>query len=402
MTVSWKSALKYKDFRFLWVATACQSVGFGMDNVALGWLVFELTSSPFMVGLAAALRMVPLFVLGVLSGAIADNVERRILLRFVTLAGGLIMVLLGELLITGFESVWLVIFLATVAGASFAFHLTLRQSYTYDIVGPENSLSGLSMLQIGSTAGAILGSLLAGFLIEMVGAGWQFIVVGCTYFISFIVLFGARSSGQSASRISGSVRSNLIGYLSLLREYPILLTLMCLASITEIFGFSHMSLIPVFAKEVLSVGSVGLGLLTSIRQLGGFIGLSALAAMGDFRKKGFLMFVIAICFGLGQMAVFKADSVVLYGGLLLFLNACAMSVDTLYKTLMQQNVPNERRGTAMGSWVLSIGTGPVGHLGVGAIAGTYGAPFAMLFNGVFLSACGIGTALLLPKIRRLP
>ena len=126
MTVSWKSALKYKDFRFLWVATACQSVGFGMDNVALGWLVFELTSSPFMVGLAAALRMVPLFVLGVLSGAIADNVERRILLRFVTLAGGLIMVLLGELLITGFESAWLVIFLATVAGASFAFLLTLR------------------------------------------------------------------------------------------------------------------------------------------------------------------------------------------------------------------------------------------------------------------------------------
>ena len=77
-----------------------------MDNVALGWLVFELTSSPFMVGLAAALRMVPLFVLGVLSGAIADNVERRILLRFVTLAGGLVMVLLGALLISGCKSVW--------------------------------------------------------------------------------------------------------------------------------------------------------------------------------------------------------------------------------------------------------------------------------------------------------
>ncbi|SVA41907.1 uncharacterized protein METZ01_LOCUS94761 [marine metagenome] len=402
MTTSWKSALKYKDFRFLWVGTACQAVGFGMDNVALGWLVYELTSSPFMVGLAAALRMVPLFVLGVLSGVIADKVERRILLRYVTLAGGLVMVLLGGLLITGFNSVWLVIFLATVAGASFAFLLTLRQSYTYDIVGPENSLSGLSMLQIGSTAGAIFGSLLAGLLIEMVGAGWQFIVVGFTYFISFIVLFGARSSGQSASQISRSVRSNLVGYLSLLREYPILLILMCLASITEIFGFSHMSLIPVFAKEVFSVGSVGLGLLTSIRQLGGFIGLSVLAAMGDFRKKGFLMFVIAISFGLGQMAVFKADSVILYGGLLLFLNACAMSVDTLYKTLMQQNVPNEHRGTAMGSWVLSIGTGPVGHLGVGAIAGVYGAPFAMLFNGLFLSVCGIGTALSLPKIRKLP
>ena len=92
----------------------------------------------------------------------------------------------------------------------------------------------------------------------------------------------------------------------------------------------------------------------------------------------------------------------MFGVTLMILNGCAMAVDTLYKTLMQQNVPNEHRGKAMGTWVLSIGTGPLGHLGVGALAGSYGAPIAILFNGVVLSSAGIITAIALPKIRRLP
>ena len=100
----WWQSFEFKDFRFLWVSTFFQSIGFGMDNVALGWIVFEKTDSAFMVGLAAALRMVPLFLLGIFSGLIADNVERRIFLRIFTIVGGSLMALLGILLMTGGRS----------------------------------------------------------------------------------------------------------------------------------------------------------------------------------------------------------------------------------------------------------------------------------------------------------
>jgi hypothetical protein len=86
---------------------------------------------------------------------------------------------------------------------------------------------------------------------------------------------------------------------------------------------------------------------------------------------------------------------------LTFVNGCAMTVDTLYKTLMQSNVPNEQRGRAMGSWALSIGTGPLGHLNVGAMASAFGAPGALLVNGGVLAFVGIATAIGLPRIRRL-
>ena len=78
-----------------------------------------------------------------------------------------------------------------------------------------------------------------------------------------------------------------------------------------------------------------------------------------------------------------------------------MAVDTLYKALMQENVAEEERGRAMGSWVLSIGTAPVGHLGVGGLAGLLGAPGALLLNGGVLAFVSLGAAIGLPRLRRL-
>ena len=163
-----------------------------------------------------------------------------------------------------------------------------------------------------------------------------------------------------------------------------------------------MSLIPVFAKEVLSVGPIGLGILTAVRQVGGFLGLFSLTLLGNYNQKGKLMFYIVVFFGIGQIFLAFSSDLFLFAFFLLVVNACAMSVDTLYKTLMQQNVPNEQRGRAMGSWVLSIGTAPIGHLGIGGIATAFGAPMAVLFNGVMLTAAGISTFIFLPKIRKLP
>ena len=398
----WWQSFEFKDFRFLWVSTFFQSIGFGMDNVALGWIVFEKTDSAFMVGLAAALRMVPLFLLGIFSGLIADNVERRIFLRIFTIVGGSLMALLGILLMTGYDQVWIIIAIATITGATFAFVLTLRQAYTFDIVGATLSLNGLSMLQIASQIGGVFGALISGILISKLGAGPQFVVIGLMYLISFLVLLGASESGQAASIRKESLSSNFRGYIGLVKEYPVLLILMCLASITEIFGFTHMSLIPVFAKEVLSVGPIGLGVLTAVRQVGGFLGLFSLTLLGNYNGKGKLMFYIVVAFGIGQMLLAFSANVYLFAIFLIIVNACAMSVDTLYKTLMQQNVPNEHRGRAMGSWVLSIGTAPIGHLGIGGIAAAFGAPMAVLFNGVMLTIAGVSTSIFLPKIRKLP
>ena len=397
----WNASLRYRDFRLFWVSTLCYSLGTGMEHVAVGWLVFDITGSAFMVGVAAAARMAPLFFLGILSGAMADWLERRLFLIFSALGGVTVAAVMATILLTGDPPVWAVIALSAAGGCVFAFTLTTRQAYTFDIVGPEHALNGLSLNQMSMQAGGIAGAIISGTLIEAVGPGWQYLGVGASYLGSAAVLLVIGRSARTAQPQREPVLQNLAGYIRFLSQNRTLLVLMCLASITEVFGFTHMTLLPVFAKEVLGVGPVGLGYLTAVRQAGGLLGLALLANLRDYRRKGLLMFMIAGAFGVGLMAFSVSSALVYFIVVLAAVNACAMSVDTLYKTLMQTNVPDEQRGRAMGSWVLSIGVGPLGHLGVGGMATALGAQGALLVNGAVLAGVSVAAFISLPRIRRL-
>ncbi|NQW22274.1 MAG: MFS transporter [SAR202 cluster bacterium] len=398
---AWAVSLRYRDFRLFWASTLCYSLGTGMEHVAVGWLVFDMTGSAFMVGVAAGARMAPLFFLGVLSGAIADWMERRLFLCFSALAGAVVSLVMALMLITGDPGAWAVIALVAASGCAFAFTLTARQAYTFDIVGPEHALNGLSLNQMSMQAGGIAGAIVSGALIDAVGPGWQYMTIAASYLGSAGVLLVIGRSTRTTQPQREPVLKNLAGYVHFLSQNRMLMVLMCLASITEVFGFSHMTLLPVFAKEVLGVGPVGLGYLTAVRQAGGLLGLLLLANLRDYRRKGLLMFVIAGTFGVGLMGFSVSSALVFFIVVLAAVNACAMSVDTLYKTLMQANVPNEQRGRAMGSWVLSIGVAPVGHIGVGGLAAVLGAPGALLLNGAVLAGVSLAAAIGLPKIRRL-
>ena len=399
---NWSASLRIRDFRLLWASTILFSLATGMEQVSVGWLIFELTGSELMVGVGAAARMLPFFLFGILSGAITDRWDRRLLLRIGTLgasAAALVMALL--LLLGGLANVWVVVVLVGALGSMFAFTLTVRQTYTFDIVGPGLSLNGLALGAMAMQGGGIVGSLASGALIEVAGVGWQFVAAGVCYLCAAAATLALSNPGRSVRSSATSVLENLTGYVSLVRNSRFLLALMFLTAATEVLGFTHMTLLPVFAKEVVHVGPRGLGVMTAVRQTGGLLGLWLLAGLASSRKKGLLMFLTAMGFGGGLMAFSLSRNMYSFLGVLLFVNACAMAVDTLYKTLMQGLVSDEERGRAMGSWVLSIGFAPVGHVGVGALAGVVGAPRALLINGAILSAVSLITALGMPNIRRL-
>ena len=398
---NWAASLHFRDFRLLWLSTALYSLATGMEQVSVGWLIFELTGSELMVGVGAAARTAPFFLFGLLSGAIADRWERRTLLRIGSAGASVVALAMALLLLRGLDNVWVVIVLVAVLGSTFAFILTVRQTYTYDIVGREYALNGLALGAMAMQGGGIAGSLVSGAVIEAVGPGWQFMAASVCYLSSAVATLAISNPGRSLRPTAVSVLKNLTGYIRLLRNYRLLLGLMVLTAATEVFGFTHMTLFPVFAKEVLQVGPTGLGVMTAGRQAGGLLGLWLLAALSSVRKKGLMMFATALGFGAGLMAFSATGDIYSFLGVLLFVNACAMAADTLYKTMMQELVSDEERGRAMGSWVLSIGFAPVGHVGIGALAGAVGAPRALLINGAALATISVVAAIALPRIRRL-
>lgn len=395
------ASFRFRDFRLLWASSCLYSLATGMEQVSVGWLIFELTGSPFMVGVGGAARMLPFFVLGLFSGVVADRWERRMLLRAGTLAAAAAALVMALLLMSGFGAVWFVIALVTVLGGLLAFTLTVRSAFTYDIVGHQYALNGLAIGAMANQGGGIAGSLISGALIELLGPGWQFVAVGACYLGSALVILAIRNPGRAARPGGAPALDNLLGYIRIVRANRTLLVLMLLTATTEVFGFTHITLLPVLAREVVQVGAAGLGALTAARQAGGLLGLWLLAALGFRSRRGLLTLATAIGFGCGQMAFYFAGGMYSVLGALLFVNACAMAVDTLYKTLMQDQVADAERGRAMGAWVLSVGVAPVGHLGVGALAGVLGAPGALLINGAVLAAVSVAAGLGLPGIRRL-
>ena len=398
---AWAFPFQSRDFRLLSVSILLYSVGSGMEQVAVGWLVFELTGSSFMIGVASAARMAPFFFLGILSGTLSDRLERKAFLRLVTLLAGGVAAGMALLILVADPEVWTIIALVAAQGSAFAFALTIRQAYTVDIVGTRQALNGLALTSICMQAGGIAGALASGALIEALGPGWQYVGVAACYAASGLVLFAVRTSQPAMQEMRESVLRNLAGSIQLLRRNRSLLVLMGLASVTEVFGFTHMTLLPVFAKDVIGVGPAGLGVMTAVRQGGGLIGLGLLASLRDYRRKGLLMFLTAGLFGLGQMAFSLSTNLYVFLVVLAVVNASAHAVDTLYKTLMQTVVSEEQRGRAMGSWVLSIGTAPVGHLGIGGLAGALGAQGALLVNGAVLAFVSLSAGVGLRETRRL-
>ena len=399
--LAWAVSFRYRDFRWLWMSILLYSVGNGMEQVAVGWLVFEMTESAFMVGVAAAARMAPFFFLGIVSGTLSDRLDRKAFLRLVTFLAGAAAAGMAVLILADSANVWAVMALVAAHGSAFAFALTIRQAYTVDIVGPRQALNGLALSSIAMLAGGVAGSAVSGVLIEGWGAGWQYVVVTACYVAAGVTLFAVRTSQPAVQAMRQSVFRGLVGSIRLLRQNRSLLILMGLASITEVFGFTHMTLLPILAKDVLGVGPAGLGVMTAVRQGGGLAGLVILASLADYRRKGLLMFVTAGLFGLALVALSQSVNLYVFLAALVVVNACAHAVDTLYKTLMQSVVGEEQRGRAMGAWVLSIGTAPPGHLGLGGLAAALGAQGALLVNGAVLAIFSLLAAAGLKDTRRL-
>ncbi len=369
--------------------------------VALGWLVLELTDSPFMVGLVSAARLAPFLLVGIPAGAIADRVRRHIFLRFISAATTLIALLMAALVLLDIAQVWQLMVLAFLSGGLRATNLTVRSSYVYDLVGPKEALNGLALTSLSQRLGGVLGGLGAGFLIDLKGTGAAYIAIAAGYVVATIILFLMKEVGQSAPVKRQSVTENLRGAFHAIRTNRVLAFLMILTASTEILGFSHQTLLPVFARDVFRIGASGFGIMMAVRAGGGILGSLVVATLGDFRKKGLLLVVAVTLFGLGLMSFSHSEVVIVALLLLALANFAAGMTGVLEQALMQQSVSNEERGRAMGSMTLSIGLAPIGQIEIGAVASILGAPVALLMNGAALAVLGVVIAVRAPFIRKL-
>lgn len=395
------SSFRYRDFRFLWVSTFLNAIAMMGEHLVLGWLVLELSGSPFMVGVAFGLRMAPLFFLGIPAGAIADKVDRRHLIKLTNLAMAATTAGLGVLILLGVAELWHILVFTFVAGSLRALYQTARLTFAYDIVGPAGAVNGLALVTLGMWVGGLVGSLATGSLVARLGADIAYIALAGGYALAAVTLLPVRPQRRATPQTRNPVLQNLKEYFVEVRGNSALAMLITFTSAVEILGWSYQVLLPSLARDVLKVGAEGLGVMNAFRSVGGIVGIMVLSAIGEVRRKGLLFLSVVFLFGGFVVLLAFVSNFYLALAVLVLMNSMAVVSDILSQSMMQLMVPDALRGRAMGSWVLAVGTGPVGHLQIGAIASAIGTTFALTTNGAGLVVLSLIATVFSSRLRRL-
>jgi hypothetical protein len=392
------------DFRRLAVAVVLNSVGMMGEVVVLGWLTLALTSSPFLVGVAMGARALPLFFVGMPAGVLADRFPRHRLLMATSLGQAVTAATIGTLTLLGQVRLGHVLALTLLAGVIRGVEHAARQSYAHDVVGALNLMNGFAVLGIAMRAGWLLGSLGTGAVIARLGSGAAYLAVAGGFLAGAAALIPATAPARTTQPETGSLWRGVVDFVSVVRATPVLLALMMLTAAAEVLGFSHQTVLPSLARDVLRAGPEGLGALNAARSVGGILGLLAAAIRGPAHGGGPLFLVVLLSFGAGLVALGLAPSLVGFVGVfvvLVVVNGVGALADLLAQGLLQLNVPGSRRGRAGGAWVVAIGLAPLGQLQIGALASLLGVSVALGASGLALVLLASATALLVPRVRRL-
>lgn len=387
-------------FRRLWSSGVAATAAQGMERTATAWLVLESGGGPLGVGLVLAARMLPSLLFGLTAGTIADRADRPRQLLVVAVAALLLTAAFGWLVGAGGVAVWQVVAFAFAAGSVHVFDTPARQALVLDTVPREAALRGLSLTALAARCASALGAIGAGLLIPVAGVGGCLLAAAGAYGLTAALVAPLRVEQEHrAGAEPPPFREAFRAAARLMLDVPALRTLVVAGVVCEVFAFSHMTALPIFARDVLGAGPGGLGLLNGAAAAGGALAVALLALLPERGRKQPLLSATFALYGLAIVALALTRSLAVAAAVLLVIGCCAAAFDVLQQTLIQMAVPDSQRGRAVGIWVLSIGSAPLGHLEMGLLIAALGAPGALLINGCITVAAAAALLARAPDYR---
>jgi len=394
-------ALAHRNFRLFFIGQGISLVGTWMQNVGEGWLILTLTNSPFYVGLTAALSSVGVLLFSLYAGVIADRVDKRRVIIFMQLAFMIEAFTVSILVWTHVIAVWQVLVLATTLGIASAFDIPMRQSFIVEMVGKDDLMNAIALNSSLFNGARVVGPAIAGLLIGTVGIAWCYFLNGMSYIAVIVGLLMMRLPYNSQPAKTTSAWTGFREVLTYLRNDRRLRVLMILTAILSVFGFPYISMMPVFARDVLHRGAAGYGALTSSIGIGAVIGALGVAlASSRIRARGRLMLVGGTAFGVLLM-LFSASRALALSMVLLALTGCAMIVNnSLTNTLIQTTAPDHLRGRVMGFYsFVFVGMAPFGAFLFGLVAEHVGVPATLAAGGAIVALAVTIAGWAVPSIR---
>ena len=391
---TFRSLRRHRNYRIFFTGQLVSLAGTWMQNVALAWLVIELSGSPLAIGALAFWRFVPFTIFGLVAGVVADRIESRKLVMATQAAAMAISIALAVVTLTDTATLPLVYVLAALGGIALAFDAPGRQSLTFQMVGPRELPNAVALNSGLFNGSRVIGPAIAGLVIAAVGTGLCFVLNA----FSFLAVLGALAIVRAeelypvAKDRSATIVGGLRRAASFAWNEPQLRLILSVVTVVSTVGFNFHVLVPLLAADTLHVGPEGFGLLSATFGLGALVGALATAT---FRQASWRMFSIGTAsFGVLVLLLAPVQNAYL-AGLVLFGIGVSFTLFTANaNSLVQLTAPDHLRGRLIGLYLFAfLGLAPIGGLFAGWLADVGGTSLAFAVAGLTaLATIGIANA----------
>jgi MFS family permease len=394
-------ALKHRRFTYLWAGLLISIAGSQMQISALFWHIRTLTGNPnpLALGGVGLARILPVVLFSMLSGPVADAFNRRQILFITQSLMALIALALAVLTFTGHITLWQIYALTALQAAAGAFDLPARQAMVPNLVPKEDLSNAFSMTSIATDTGSVVGPMLGGVVIATLGQGYTYLINAISFLAVIIALVQIGFVAQETRKSAGVNLAAVKAGLQFTFTRPLILSTMLLDFVATFFASAN-TMMPIVARDILKVGEVGYGFLSSAQSVGSVLAALIISQLRNLRRQGPVFLGAVVIFGVATV-LFGISRVFILALLALALMGAADAVSTIIRnTIRQLQTPDSMRGRMTSINQIFFQGGPqLGEVEAGVVAQLFGVPFAIISGGI---GCVLGAFLIIlkwPQIR---
>ena len=381
------SSLAVRNYRLYFIGQLISLIGTWMEGVAQAWLVLTLTHDPVALGVRSALQFLPVMILGLFGGVIADALPKRRTLYLTQASAASISFIVWALVFTGQITIWEIYILATCLGVVNSVDMPVRQAFVVEMVGREHIVNAVALNSAVFNSARILGPSVAGALIVFVGLAPCFFINGCSFLAVIVALYLMRSEElfpAALMEVKRSVRG-VLGQLGegirYIRQTPTVLIAITVLGVVSTVALNFSVVIPLYAADTLRGNAGTYGALMAASGVGSLCSALYIA----FQQRPTLRMLVFGAALIGAALVALSFSTVLGVSLVIMgvLGASVILMSATTNTLIQLAVPDQLRGRVLAVYTtVFAGSTPIGGLLSGLVTGATSVAFTLLAGGV--------------------
>src|ERR1043166_2090967 len=335
--------LAQRDFGLYWASLLFSAVGTQISTVAIAWQVYEITNSPFQLGLTGLFRALPVMILSLPGGVLADRMDRRRLLIVTQSLAMLLALVLALLTSSGHVRVWHIYGITFLSGAVGIFDSPARAAMVPALVPSEQLASAYALNITWRQTASLAGPFVGGIVISLFGIAASYYIDSVTFLGVIACLFFMRVRATApVEKKESPVQSVRAGF-HFIRENSVILALMAMDACVNFFG-AYRAMMPAFARDILGTGPTGLGALLGLPAFGALLGSGIVMSLGNPKHKGRLIISVTLLYTVGLICFALSRSLWLSLVIVFAIGVVDAIGETLRDTLIQLTTPDRMRG----------------------------------------------------------